>query len=342
MKCPFCSAETEIPVDARAPVEHDIAELDALAMGGARGLGVPTRSFKCDRCGAVVAFPAEKTATKCSFCDSPAVIPQPSSWNLVSPETLVPFQITKEQAVGLFQKWVSRLRFRPSELKNKATVAGLNGIYVPYFTYDSNAHSSWSGEAGYHYYETHYRTVVVNGRSTQQAYQVQKTRWVWKSGTHSAFYNDELVCGSRGLAGGMIEKLGNFNLAGLVGMRQEFLSGFEAEEYTLGPKEGWGIASQRFIQREHSACSRELGGDTQRNLQVSTRLYDARFKHLLLPVYLASYQYGGKVWRFMVNGQTGLVVGDSPISWLKVGITAGAVAGIVAAIAFAGRVLGWW
>jgi DNA-directed RNA polymerase subunit RPC12/RpoP len=343
MKCPYCGAQSEIPVDARAPREHDIAELDALPLAGARGLGVPTRSFKCDRCGAVVAFAAEKSATKCTFCDSPAVIPQPSSWNLVAPESLVPFQLTKEQAVEKFRAWVSKLRFRPGELKNKANVAGLNGLYVPYFTYDSNAHSDWSGEAGFYYYETHTRTVTgPDGRPRQETYQVQKIRWVWKSGTHGAFYNDELLCASRGLAGGMIEKLGAFNLAGLVGIRQEFLSGFDAEEYTLGPKEGWGIAAQRFVERERAACSRELGGDTQRNLSVSTRLYDARFKHLLLPVYIASYQYGGKVWRFMVNGQSGQVVGESPVSWAKVGIAAGAVVGIVAAVIGLGYYLGWF
>jgi hypothetical protein len=44
------------------------------------------------------------------------------------------------------------------------------------------------------------------------------------------------------------------------------------------------------------------------------------FKHVLLPVWVASYRYHYKTFRFMINGQTGRVEGEKPISWIKVAI----------------------
>ena len=44
------------------------------------------------------------------------------------------------------------------------------------------------------------------------------------------------------------------------------------------------------------------------------------FKHTLLPVWIASYRYNNKVYNFMVNGETGRVQGEAPISWWKVAL----------------------
>jgi len=73
--------------------------------------------------------------------------------------------------------------------------------------------------------------------------------------------------------------------------------------------------------RLRSACAQEVPGDTHRNLRVQTRFQDITFKHTLLPVWIASYRYNNKVYNFMVNGQTGKVQGEAPISWWKVLLT---------------------
>ncbi|NCO41155.1 MAG: primosomal protein N' (replication factor Y) - superfamily II helicase, partial [Armatimonadetes bacterium] len=81
-------------------------------------------------------------------------------------------------------------------------------------------------------------------------------------------------------------------------------------------------------------CSRELGGDTQRSLQVDTRFSDVTWKHLLLPVFVASYRYAGKRYHFLINGQTGEVAGQAPLSWWKILGAVLAAAAIAAAVYF--------
>jgi hypothetical protein len=66
--------------------------------------------------------------------------------------------------------------------------------------------------------------------------------------------------------------------------------------------------------------ARDIGGDGQRIGVVDTRLSDVTFKHILLPVWVAAYRYGGKPYRFVVNGQTGKVQGERPYSAIKIAI----------------------
>src|SRR5207247_390699 len=53
---------------------------------------------------------------------------------------------------------------------------------------------------------------------------------------------------------------------------------------------------------------------------------------ILLPVWLANYRYHDKVYRVIVNGRSGHILGDRPYSWAKITLL---VLGILLAIALA-------
>ena len=62
----------------------------------------------------------------------------------------------------------------------------------------------------------------------------------------------------------------------------------------------------------------DIGGDRQRIDRLKTDVGALTFKHVLLPIWLAAYKYRGKTYRFVVNGRTGSVQGERPISMIKV------------------------
>jgi hypothetical protein len=105
-----------------------------------------------------------------------------------------------------------------------------------------------------------------------------------------------------------------------VPYQPQYLSGWSAESYQVPLAEAWPIGREIISQAERSACDSEVPGDTHRSLSVSTQLSDLTFKHVLLPVWVASYRYHEKTFRFMINGQTGRVEGEKPVSWIKVTI----------------------
>ena len=50
-------------------------------------------------------------------------------------------------------------------------------------------------------------------------------------------------------------------------------------------------------------------------------------------MYVLSYHYHGKLYRFVMNGQTGRFIGDKPVSWTRVLVAIGLVVAAVGLIA---------
>jgi hypothetical protein len=260
------------------------------------------------------------TSTSCPFCGSNQVVEQPPDPNLIRPESLIPFGVDEARANRLFLTWLGSGLFHPNDLKKFGGGQKLNGVYLPFWTYDAHAESDWRAESGTYYYETETVWVERDGKRVQETRQVQKVRW-WPSSGHHAFdYDDVLVYATNSIDVKMIEKVYPFDTTKLVPYNASYLSGWGAESYRIALGQAWGLGQSILQREEYNACGREVPGDTHRNLRVSTQLSKLTYKHVLLPVWLASYRYNNKVYRFMINGQSGKVQGQKPISWIKVAI----------------------
>ena len=77
---------------------------------------------------------------------------------------------------------------------------------------------------------------------------------------------------------------------------------------------------------------RDIGGDEQRIHSVSTQHDNVTFKHILLPVWISTYRYNNKPYRFLINGRTGEVQGERPWSWAKILLLVLGIAAAVAAV----------
>jgi len=201
----------------------------------------------------------------------------------------------------------------------KDAEARLQGVYLPFWTFDAYTSSWWQAEAGYYYYVTEeYWATDDEGRRVKRTRQVQKVRWQPASGHLTLHFDDVLVPATQSVERDMLERIYPFDTQLLTAYRPDYLSGWGAEAYTVDLRQGW-TTGQAIIQDDaYAACAREIPGDTYRNLNVDTAFSNMTYKHVLFPVWIASYRYGGKVYHFLVNGQTGEVQGQAPISWIKV------------------------
>jgi DNA-directed RNA polymerase subunit RPC12/RpoP len=294
-----------------------------------RGLGTPVTEVECRECGAKVnVTPGEQTA-KCAFCGSGQVLAQASSGSAIRPESLIPFSMDKAGANEKFGAWLGKLWFRPSDLKKMAEVQELGGVYVPFWTFDAMVHSSWTAEAGYHYYETETYTDSNGNRQTRQ---VQRTRWQHADGRRSDFFDDNLVCASKGLPEALVRQFSTFDTKQLVPYQPQYLAGWRAEVYAIELMAGWPMAQRSMADTQRTRCSTDVPGDTQRNLHVNNTFTGVTFKHVLLPIWIAAYRYNGKPYQFLVNGQTGEVVGKAPWSIWKLAILVLTILAVIGAI----------
>lgn len=336
LECPKCFAQTDIPIDRSDVPGRLLDTVDGAAARVRRTFGGGTRTFRCDSCRASCAVPGKTIATRCAFCDDPAVLPvpeDPSTAGAVGPDVVVPFAIDGTGAAERFRAWLADLWFRPDDLRKRAEVGRARGVYVPYFSFDTQAVSAWSGERGEVYHTTESHTTTRHGKRVRRTRRVRHVRWGdWRSGEHVRRYRRRLVCASRGLDGPLLRRIEPFSLGALVRYRHQFLAGFEAEVCTRDPRKAWERIAARLLQREYDSCERLLDGDEHRNLTVETTFKETRYRDVLLPVHIATYAYDRVPWRFMVNGQTGEVYGEAPVSWPKVAgaLSIGPVAGLLA------------
>jgi DNA-directed RNA polymerase subunit RPC12/RpoP len=328
MKCEFCQSEKIVPIEHKVIVEHDFYTAPKNL-----GWDRPSVSMSCKSCGATISSETG-VAGKCTYCGSPYVTQSAPRADLIRPETLIPFRVDKNKANDLFKHWLGTGWFTPSNLTELSRLHLIKGVYTPFWTYDTNAHSSWTAESGYYYYVTETYTVTVNGRRETRTRQVQKVRWVPSAGQRQGFYNDVLVPASKGMNQELILKIYPFDLNQLVPYKPEFLSGFMAEEYGVDLHQGWVTAQNTVASTERDKCGREVPGDTHRFLRVQTSFNNITYKHILLPVWIAAYEYKAKTYHFLINGQTGEVQGFKPISWAKVALFVAGVAAAVAALAY--------
>ena len=192
----------------------------------------------------------------------------------------------------------------------------MDGIYVPYWTYDADTASAYRGERGTVYYVT--KTVMRDGKPKQV--REQRVRWRRASGQVARFFDDVLVLASKSLPKRFTDALEPWDLTQLLPYQKEYLAGFRAEAYQIDLEAGFTEARAKMDRQIERDVRFDIGGDRQRIHRIDTQVSDVTFKHVLLPVWLAAYKFRGKTYRFVVNGQTGRVQGERPWSPWKIAI----------------------
>lgn len=329
--CQYCGAENEIP-----HIEEAIEELDFHAYLHKKSDDAEqmvAHFVQCDSCGASCTLEENVTASNCPYCGTPLVVGHAHDESVIQPRSLLPFKLDKNEALAAFKEWVRKRWFAPGDLKK----ASLNfdhfkGVYIPYWTYDTDTYSSYVGQRGDYYYVTEHYTTTEDGKSVTKTRQVRKIRWSFASGHVREAFDDILTVASKTLPSNRIEALEPWDLANLVPFDKSYLSGFIAEKYQVDLEEGFERAKEVAERRIRQRVKRDIGGDEQRITRVNTQYNNISFKHLLLPVFVCAYRFKDKSYQFLVNGRTGEVQGDHPVSWIKI---AALVVGVLAVVGIA-------
>jgi DNA-directed RNA polymerase subunit RPC12/RpoP len=320
LQCPYCGHRTAIRATGAPIREHDFRSAISDQRGDAELEDVD--SVQCGSCAALVEPPPAAEAFPCPYCGS-SIVATARSQRLIKPQALLPFSIARDRATELFRKWIRRLWFAPNALKKLARLEGrLQGLYTPYWTFDASTVTSYTGQRGDNYTVTRTRTVVRNGRPVTERYEAVEIRWRRVSGVVSRNFDDVLVVGSTSLPRDLAEELEPWDVGNLVPYADGYLSGFIAERYQVGLEQGWVRAGERMEEVIRTDVKRDIGGDHQRINSLDTVHDQVTYKHVLLPMWICSYRYKSRVYRFLVNARTGEVQGQRPWSWAKITLAA--------------------
>lgn len=333
LKCPFCGYEKDLEFKAGVEVrEQNIGEM-LTRLTELRRLGVKDQQLssevRCESCGGQVTFSGPLTSSECPYCASPIQRENVHISELRVPvDGVLPFLVDHQRAAECLRAWVKSMWFAPNEFKKKGIEGKFQGIYEPYWTFDFQTYTRFSGQRGDHYWVT-----VGEGKDERKE---MRTNWTFRAGDFHRFFDDVLCFASTGLPTWMTQQLEPWPLEKCQPFNQQFLAGFLARTYDIPLESGLKEAQGRAESALYSDVRHQIGGDEQRIDRVQTQYNAVTYKHLLLPLWLLVYRYNGKLYRLAINGSTGEVQGERPYSAWKIffAVLIGLlIAGVVAFIA---------
>jgi hypothetical protein len=228
---------------------------------------------------------------------------------------VLPFRIDKHRVRDDIRRWWRSKWLAPGRLAKAALVDTVKSLYIPYWTFDARVRCPWDAEAGHYYY------VSVEGRDNKGnrvVRQERRTRWEAASGVVDHVFDDDPVPGTQGLPLDLLRGVEPFPTHEAVPYDRAFLAGHVVEHYKVVLLD----AARQSQEQMHAAleriCASQVPGDTYRNLRIHPSYSGQTFKHVLVPIWLLTYNYGTRTFQVIVNGYTGRIAGKHPYSFWKV------------------------
>ena len=325
LSCQFCGYHEEIKRTVNEAGEAKTAEeIDLFSETNTEGYdwGVKSKVVICKSCGAESIYDELQIADVCPYCGSNQVMQASEDVKTLAPGGVVPFKLDAKQAGSLFSQWIKAKFFCPKKAKESACPEAFKGVYMPYWTYDAVTQSRYTARYGID------REVKDKDGKTET-----KTDWYQTSGSYRVDFDDVLVLGSKRYESSLLSRIEPFDTKANAAYQPQFLEGYTAERYSIGLKDGWKTATEKMADAIESGIRDEVRerfhADHVDSVKADTKYSRTTYKYLLLPVWMSAFSYKNKVYRFLVNGQSGKVGGKTPVSALRVLLTIGAILAVI-------------
>lgn len=279
-------------------------------------------TFKCESCGAeVVVDTAHSLNARCHWCRHTLNVNQQIP-NGAVPDAVLPFKLTKEEAVEKIRGFASKRRlFAHARFKKEFVPENVLGVYLPYLVIDARADSKYWGRG-----------------------EVQTRRWTEKHGDNTVTYyaadvyqvarqvsftvDDLTVEGSSERADFGSDKTNNivnavlpFDTKNAVKWNANYLVGFTSEKRDRNVEAMGPVLEDQLLSIGRSQVSGSLGRFDRgvRWEQEQVDVGGSRWVSMYLPVWLYSYQQesNGVLHYIAVNARTGETMGSIPVSQPK-------------------------
>ncbi len=262
-------------------------------------------SYVCKSCGAEVVTDAVTAATHCPYCDNVMVIEDNVS-GLLKPNGIIPFRVDKKKLKDIVKAYCSGKRLLPNNFLTTHRIEEVRGVYVPFWLYGCRADGNMTFDA------TRVRTWADS-----QFYYTETSHYLVTCDGGMAFSRVP-ADGSRRMDDALMDSVEPYDLSELKDYASGYLSGYLADRFDDDAESCLPRADLRVKNSLADAFRSSLRGFTTAvPVAKNMKLTDTRVEYVLLPVYLITASYNDKKYAFAVNGQTGKMTGNLPVSRAK-------------------------
>ena len=317
LECEYCGSSYEVAQmealyaqqneqAAAAPTQAPAGEEAAWDTSGLNGdWGADAQGMKaysCPSCGAELICDASTAATSCPYCGNPTVVPGQFSGAL-KPDYVIPFKLSREDAIQALKRHYQGKRLLPSAFTKGNHIEQIQGVYVPFWMFDGSA----AGRADFHATRTHLHRHGDYEIATTDHFRVSR-------GGNMRFEKIPVDASSK-MPDDHMDSIEPFDYSELKSFSMAYLPGFLADRYDVTARDSSRRADERCERTLLSALQDTVNGyDSCICEGKDIRLTRGRVHYALLPVWMLSTQWNGRNFLFAMNGQTGKLVGDLPVS----------------------------
>lgn len=303
--CEWCMSkftEEEIKSVFADNENHPLDQADPQTQAADDEFASGNNLYECTNCGAEIVSDENTAATFCCYCHSPVMLAGRLSAEY-RPNKVIPFQFTNEQAKKAFKDWAGKKWFTPSDFTSATQLEKITGLYVPFWLADCRVNATFDGEG--HIIHTH-RSGDYEVTDTK-IFDVRRAAYM----EYHGIPND----GASKIEDELMEAIEPFNYNELKDFSMSYLSGFYADKYDVDKAAVLPRIKKRLEEGTISTLRNSVTGYssvTERSKTVNIIKTD--WQYMLLPVWFMNYKYNGKVYQFVMNGQTGKMAGKLPLS----------------------------
>ncbi|MFT4147126.1 MAG: TFIIB-type zinc ribbon-containing protein [Mobilitalea sp.] len=267
--------------------------------------GNEANEYHCNNCGAVLITDTQTTATTCSFCGAGVVLSDRLSGSL-APALVIPFTISKEQAQEAFKKWCKKGLLTPSDFMTADRIKNITGLYVPFWLYDMNGRGEVDATC------TRVRTYTMGD------WIYTETKWYHVYRKVDLNYSRIPCDSSKKMEDSMMDKMEPYNYQNLKQFEMPYLAGYIAEKYDFDEEQMLPRIKKRVSKYVNQYIRSTINGYTTVNInREDINIRKRKAEYTLMPVWMVCYDYRQAEHIFMMNGQTGKIVGKPPLSKAK-------------------------
>ena len=328
--CEFCLSEfTEAELKRQADTEADENAASAAAEEASRESGIPDEEFcaqmseyHCDACGAEILSDENTAATECPYCHNPIILSGRLAGQM-RPHKVIPFKFDKQAAMDKFFAFAKTKKFVPKDFVDPERVEKICGIYYPFWVTDADTNASMHARA----------TKVRSWRQGDYRYTETSNFQLTRAG--EIHFEDIVTPALKEEDQAMLSGILPYPSDSLQDFSMPYLSGFVAKKRNIEQESVRDAVKARMVQYSNTLLQRTIKGYTTVDATMPRLLvHEMHWDYTLMPVWLLTYQRKGRTYTYAMNGYTGKVYGELPVSGGKLGVLGGIVGGVAAVAAF--------
>lgn len=305
LHCDHCSKEMELSQVSSLGTEDLSAAKTSDKMEGDILAG---QEYHCPNCGGLMVAKDKETSTNCAYCGAPMILADRLSGKR-RPAKLLPFQMDRQDAEKAFRKWCRNGRFSPRGFTSAENIQRLRGMYIPYWLFQFDTRVDISAQAT--------RVRVFR----QGDYQITETEFYDIQRAYKLQYKDIPLDASQQLEDSEMAKLEPFNFSELKAFNMPYLAGFDSSSYDFDETEMAPSAKSKVEKYARDYAQGAVSGYSMVHLNSHTINFEREDEaFIFVPIWFVDYNYHGKVYKFMMNGQNGRIAGTPPTSRGKIAV----------------------